>query len=207
MRPSQRKSGQFVVVETPLFPVIGTVTGLAAIAVVTLVNIVLLVTTDAGGLDIPVVVGSDVAVGTTQRAMFIQQREAGLRMIEIRHPPCFLRRVTALAVHPQGAAVTIVILMATNASLRRILEVGCFRMAGLALDLGVSLLKFETRPRVVESGFAPASLGMAITTGRAQRALMLVIGLVARVAGSWKLQSRRWRSVAALASRRTVFAT
>ena len=117
--------------------------------------------------------------------MFVQQWESGLRMVVVRHPPCLLRRVTTLAVATQRAAMAVVIFVTTNAGLWCVLEIRRLGMTGLAFGLGMPLFELEASGCMIKPRFTPATLGMAITAGRAQCALMLVIRLVAGEAGCW----------------------
>ena len=95
MTAGQRKLGELVVVERVLLPVACVVTGIAAVAVVTFVCVILLVTTHASHRNVAIALRIGMARFATCSTVLIKQRKAGLRMVVVRHAPIF-RAVTSL---------------------------------------------------------------------------------------------------------------
>ena len=110
------------------------------------------------------------------------QPEPGIAIvIEVGIPPRFFA-VTALAPDAETIVVNVAYLVATDASLRRVLEF-FLDMACVTVDLAMGEPELEAGLVVIELGFAPARLLVAIHALFAQLAVVRVILGVAGVTG------------------------
>lgn len=73
----QRKFGQFVVIETRLFPVLRVVTRLTSISVVTLVRVILLMATHAFRRYVAILIWFGMTGITSRDSVFVEQRKSG----------------------------------------------------------------------------------------------------------------------------------
>lgn len=170
-----------VMVEVPYAPVARVMAGRTVGSEPAFVRIVLRVTSRAFLASV-LESGARVAGIALDRKMTARERESGAAVVEIgRLPRCL--GVAALAIRSFLAGMTVVLLVAGNTLRGEFLTEGSIDMASLARDGRMPFAQGIFRVSiVVECGFLPARLAVTGCAGRAEAALVHVLGRVASIA-------------------------
>jgi len=184
MRTVERKTGLLVVIETPLRPVDRRVAEYAVIGKPVSVGVLRLVTRHAvrGCVSKPL---RFVAGRTFGVAMLAEQREPGKAMIEedILGPRLLVMAV--LANRSLGALVWIIVLMTQAAGCWRLSVEHRLDVTSCAFDAGVGAAQGVMRIDVmIESQLRPLCGNVARVTAFAKMPLVIIITVMAGVAGS-----------------------
>ena len=203
--PSSGKPRLGVVEANRLLPVLGVV-ALLAFPAELVALVVLPVTGVAIGRQLVLVDIAGMAGIALGRGMASEQAVLGVAVMAERDVLPEHRCMAGAAQLSVAPLVRVVLAMAGDAFQRRAAEARRILVAVPALDVAVLAQQLELRQVVVELRLLPVLLGVAIAARGAQRAVVLVVRLMASVAGVGELDEAGRRPVTGLALRGAVLA-